>query len=153
MVKSPPKLFANVDSSELYIGNGIGKVSIEFVNNGLSDIKFLTVELGDSVDYDIVESNKKYIGDLDSDDFESIDYRLKLTSEKREILLPLHITYKDSLNNDYSETLELELKIRTAEELGRESSNTLTIVVVLIVIIIIVYIIYRKYKKKKRKRK
>ena len=149
IVKSSPELFAKIDNSELYKGNGIGDVTITFVNNGVADIKFLTVELKSSPDYYITSTNKEYIGDLDSDDFESIDFSLKLTSEKDEIILPLNLHYKDALNNDYSQDIELMLKIRTAEELGKKSNTTTWVVIIIIMVIILGFMFYRSRKKKK----
>jgi len=149
VIKSKPNLFVKIDSSELYKGNGIGDVTITFVNNNVADIRFLTVELLDSEDYDIVSTNRMYIGDLDSDDFESVDFTLKLINEKDSITLPLKISYKDALNNDYSESINVDLRLREAEDVGKATNNTWIIVIVVAAIIIVIYLIYRKLRKRK----
>ena len=57
----------------------------------------------------------------------------------------------DDFYSDYEETIELNLKIRTAEELGKVKSNTGTIVIVVVIVLIIGYIVYRKMKRRKKR--
>lgn len=151
IVKSSPEFFANVDSTELYKGNNIGKVTIKFVNNDVANIKFLTVELKESDDYEILSNNQQYIGDLDSDDYESVDFKIKLKNEDDKIMLPLELVYKDSLNNNYSEKREVELDIRSAKELGVKTNGILQSIIIFLFFLIIGYYSYRKYKKKKKR--
>lgn len=149
MVKATPAIFAKLDSTEIYKGNDIGIVTIKFVNNGLGDAKFLTAELLESKDYEIISSNAEYIGDLGSDDFESVDFRIKLNNEKNVNLL-LRIDYKDSLNKDFSKDFKLPFKIRTAKELGIKTNGTSTTIIIIVIIAIVSYFVYKKYKKKKK---
>ena len=149
VVKGTPEIFAQIEKSEIYKGNDVGVVTIKFVNNGIGDAKFFTAKLLESENYEIISSNMDYIGDLDSDDFESIDFRIKLKKEKTTDLL-LKIDYKDSLNEDYSKEFKLPLEIRGAKELGIKTNGTSTVIIILIVIAIIGYFVYKKYKKKKK---
>ena len=149
VVKGTPSIFAQIEKSEIYKGNDLGAVTIKLINNGIGNAKFLTLELLDSENYEIISSSNNYIGDLDSDDFESVDFRIKLNKEKNTDLL-LKIDYKDSLNEDYSEEFKLPLEIRSAEELGIKTNGTSTAIIVLIILAIIGYFIYRKYRKKKK---
>jgi len=149
IIKGTPKIFAKIEKTGVYKGNEVGDVTIKFVNNGVGDIKFLTVELLESEDYEIISSNKEYIGDLDSDDYESVDFRIKLKKEKTTDLL-LKINYKNSLNEDFSEEFKLPLELRTADELGVKTNGTAYTALVVILLSIVIYFIYRKYKKKKK---
>ncbi len=149
IVKSVPKIFAVVDSTTLYKGNSLGDVTVKFINNDIADVKFLTVKLQNSKDYQIISSAEQYLGDLDSDDFESADFKIKLNNKMDSINIPLSITYKDSLNTDYSQDINLELVILSASESGVSKSNTTTYVLV-IVILVIAYVVYRRYKKGKK---
>jgi len=149
-VKAAPKIFVKVDSTEIHSKNKIGEVTIIFVNNDVADLKFLTVELLESEDYKIINSNKEYVGDLDSDDFESVDFRLNIKSKEDKISLPLKITYTDALNNKHSENIETVLNIYSAKELGiRGGSNSLAVISTLILLGLLFYI-YRRYRKKKK---
>ena len=152
-VKAAPKIFAKVDLTEIHSKNKIGEITITFVNNDIADLKFLTVELLESKDYKIINSNKEYVGDLDSDDFESVDFRLSLKSKEDKINLPLKITYTDALNNKKSENIETVLIIYTPKELGISvGRSSLSIIITLILFGVLIYM-YRKYKKKKKKEK
>jgi hypothetical protein len=153
IVKSEPKIFAKIDDSEIHQKKDLGEITITFVNNDVGDIKFLTIELLNSEDLKTISSNKEYIGDLDSDDFESVDFRIKANVKKEEIIVPLKIDYRDSLNNAYSQKIELIMPIRSAKELGLEAGSRAGIISAVILVIILGYLYYKYRKKKKRKRK
>jgi hypothetical protein len=150
VIKGEPKIFATVDSAQIYKGHNIGEVTLTFVNNNLADLKFLTVEILDSDDYKILSADKEYVGDLDSDDFESVDFKLKVDNKKI-IPLKLKLTYMDALNKEYSEEINVDFKILSAGELGIKSNNTAKIIFVVLVGGGIGYYFYKKHKKKKRK--
>ncbi|MDD5192052.1 MAG: hypothetical protein PHH54_05780 [Candidatus Nanoarchaeia archaeon] len=149
IVKGIPNIIAQIEKSEIYKGNDIGTVTVKFVNNGVGNVKFLTVELLNSENYEIISSNIDYIGDLDSDDFESVDFRIKIKKEETTDLL-LKMDYKDSLNEDYSKEFKLPLEIRSAKELGITTNGTSTTIVIVLIIAVAGYFIYRKFRKKKK---
>jgi hypothetical protein len=150
VIKSEPKIFAKIDSTEIYKGSDTGEVTITFVNNHLANLKFLTVELLDSEEYKIISANKEYIGDLDSDDFESVDFRLKIDNEKM-IPLKLKISYMDALNKEYSEEMVVDFNVMSASELGISSNGTSQAIFGIIILGVIGYYFYKRYKKKKKK--
>ncbi len=152
MIKSDPSIFMQLESSEIYQGKNIGDVSFKFVNNGTSDIKFLTVNLIESADYEIISDNKNYIGDLDSDDFQSATFNLKINSKKTSIDIPVSISYRDSMNNPYIKEIHATLNIRSASELGKSNGNYLWIILILIIIAAgVIYYFYQRSKRKKNK--
>jgi hypothetical protein len=144
-----PKMFALVEETEIYQSNLMGEVTVKFVNNDVSDIKFLTVELKDTEDYEILSPYKQYIGDLDSDDFESIDFKLRVSKESGEVVLPLKMGYKDVKNNYFEEEKNVILKLRTAEDLRVTNNHTLKYSIVAIAILLVFYYFYRRYRKKR----
>jgi hypothetical protein len=150
-VKAAPKIFAVIDSSEIHSKNKIGEITITFVNNNVADIKFLTVELLESEDYKVINSNKEYVGDLDSDDFESVDFRLSIKSKEDKIILPLKIAYTDALNNKKLENIETVLIIYSAKELGLKTNGTRTAIILTLILLGVLIYVFRRYKKKKVK--
>jgi hypothetical protein len=151
IVKGSPKMFVKISDSEVYKENKIGDVTITFVNNDVANLKFLTVELMESEDYEIISSNREYIGDLDSDDFESVDFRISVNDKAGDVMLPLTVSYKDSLNEDYSENFTALLKMRSAKELGISEGSSWTWIILLIIILIAGYFGYRKFFIKKKR--
>jgi hypothetical protein len=157
VVGSSPDIYVVIDSSDLVAGKKTGKVSFKFVNKGVTDVKFLDVTLKDTEEYEIISASKEYIGNIDSDDFESVDFELYLNNNvdpenAGTIDFPLHIEFKDANNIDYEEDITLKYKIYTAEEKGQAKSRSATIIVVVIVVMIIVWIAYRKWEKRRKKK-
>jgi hypothetical protein len=150
LIKSEPKIFATVSSSNIYLGKPTGDITINFVNNDIANVKYLTVELLSSPDYTILSDNIKYIGDLDSNDFDSVDFNLKVSPEKTEIPLLLKIEYRDSINTFYSKDLKLDLKIRDSKDLGITNNNTTYLIIIIIIAIAFVSYLYVKIRHKKK---
>ena len=153
LVKSTPKLFIKAESSNIYGKGDVGEISLTFVNNDVGDIKFLTIELLESDNYAILSTNKEYIGDLDSDDFESVDFKIRLKTKQRKITLPLIIDYRDALNKEYHKEISANLNILTAKEAGKKTTSTLSIIIWLVILGGLGYGVYKKYFKKKKLKK
>ena len=132
-----------------------GEVTIKFVNKGVSDIKFLYVKIEESDDYELLSSDDSYIGNIDSDDFETADFRLFVEStDKKQVLLPIILEYKDTNNNDYKDSIELALNLYTAAEakkLGLKNENGFVGILIVIIIVAIGLWYYRKQRKNKKK--
>lgn len=152
IVASVPKLFAEVKSSEIYKGQNIGKITTTLANNGLANIKFLTIELKTGDNYEIINSRKIYIGSLDSDDSQGTDFRIKVNDKLNEIPINFILTYKDSLNRDYTQEVSPVLHIGTRKELGIQKSYTGTVVIVLIILAVLGYWYYKRHKKSNAKK-
>ncbi|MFH1669702.1 MAG: hypothetical protein ABIA62_07285 [Candidatus Woesearchaeota archaeon] len=155
IVGAEPDLYVVIDSSDLVAGKKNGKVSFKFVNRGVTDIKFLDVILLDSEDYEVVSAREEYIGNIDSDDFESVDFDIYLknndnTEKQGHLNFPITITFKDANNKDYDKDVSLEYKIYTAKEKGEAKSQSALLIVVALVIIIVVWIVYRRWEKKRK---
>lgn len=145
IVGSKPILDINVESSELIAGRK-GTVSIEIVNRGLTDTKFLNVRLLFSENFQALSSNTVYVGDVDSDDVEDIDFEL-LAVQQGFVELPLQLTYRDANNKPYTESFSVQARVYSIDEakaLGLLPSNTRAVVILTIVAIIILYFILRR---------
>ncbi|MBR9703995.1 hypothetical protein GOV12_01180 [Candidatus Pacearchaeota archaeon] len=151
-IRSEPSIFVILEESEIYSGSTVGEISLKFINDGTTDIKFLTVDLSETDKYSLLVDKKNYVGDLDSDDFQTVEYKIKLNREDyTEVELPIIISYKDSLNKEYSNEFKVTLNIRDAKDVGVSSNNYYILIVVgiIILIIIIVIVIVRRSRRKK----
>jgi hypothetical protein len=151
-INSKPVLTVTPESGLLLKGQE-NKVTIKIVNKGLADAKFLEFEAGGSTNYNIIGTQKVYIGNIDSDDFDSIDFNIfiKPTSVSA-INFPIIIKYKDSLNQEYTENFNIQLKAYSQQEAvqqGLIKKNNTFMIVLGVVITITLYIIYRRLKKRK----
>lgn len=148
-ISAAPKIFAEIASSDIYEGNLLGSIDIRVANTGVGDIKFLVAELLPSAQYEVIGSNKDYIGKIDSDEYETVDFKIKVTDVKNTQLL-LKLDYSDSNNKEYTKTLEIPLRVISAKDAGiKQNSNTLIILVIIGVLIL--YVVYRQIRKRSRK--
>ncbi len=149
-IGSAPVLIAELKSSEIYSGNLLGNIKIKVINDNVGNVKFLKVNLEESPDYKIIGSNLDYIGDLNSDDFSEVSFKINIQSGKKSIVFPITLSYKDSLNRDYNQKLNINFNIPTAKEAGIKTSKAGFIIIILI-IAVVAYFVYRKYIKSKLK--
>jgi len=152
IVKSKPRMYVQIEESDVYREKNVGEITVKFVNNDVADFKFLTVELQESDRYTILSPKKVYVGDLDSDDFESVDYRIKVKG-KDEILIPLKITYQDSMNNPISDDVSAVLTLYSGKDLGKVESNKVRNVIVVLVVIGGGWWFWKRWKRKKKREK
>ncbi|MFH1212096.1 MAG: COG1361 S-layer family protein [Candidatus Woesearchaeota archaeon] len=149
VVEGKPDLVIGVESSTVYSDSRVGKITLKFVNKGLGDIKFLDVKLGDSDDFDIISSSsEEYIGNLDSDDFDTVEFTIS-ADKSGEIILPLAVEYKDSSNNDYSDEYSIPLNVITTGEAGIKQNSTGTIILIIILVIVVLFFVVRRIRKKR----
>jgi hypothetical protein len=152
IVGSSPKLLAELSSSDIYKGNNLGNVKIKVINNNVGNVKFLQVNLADSEDYTILGSSMDYVGDLNSDDFSDVSFKISVNDNAETIELPITLLYKDALNKDYTQEVKVQFKIPTAAEAGIKTSSS-GLIVIIVIIAIVGFIIYRRYNKNIMKQK
>lgn len=150
---SEPETTAQVEEG-LFIKGKENEISIKIINKGFSNIKFLEINLGSSTYYSLNSPNKIYIGDIDSDDFDSADFKILLKENiPNTINLPVSITYKNAKNKENTESFNLQIRtysVKEATQLGLIKKNNALLISIIISVVIIGYIIYRKIKKKIR---
>lgn len=130
--------------------------SVKVTNKGLSNVKFLEIELRGGIYYTILSQKNVYVGDVDSDDFDTADFNIFFKENApSSVNLPVVVRYKDGLNNEYEENFNLQATTYTkkqAMDLGLiTKSNTQTYIIAVIAVVVI-YFIYRSIKKRRKKR-
>jgi hypothetical protein len=118
VVSAEPNIVADIESSDILASGSSGNVVLNFVNKGLTDIKFLTVTLNNG-DYDLISPNKVYIGNLNSDDFDTAQFKIYAKSSNGFVPLNVSIDYRDGNNKEYSEERMIPLRVYSNEELSR----------------------------------
>jgi len=160
IIGGEPKFHVEIKESNLYNKRDTGEITINFVNTGLTKIKFLTVELGKSKkvfdifgykilekdNYKILSEDKVYVGDIDPDDDDSVEFRLKLNSFSNKINLPVKLNFKDGINNEYTKDLNAELEIYSKKEMGFKA-NYNGVKILFVILLVILFFGYRKWKK------
>ncbi len=147
-VSSEPELIAVLDSSDIYKDSRKGKVNVRFVNKGLPNLKFVDVEILDSEDYKVLSPSKKYLGNIDSDDYESAEFNIEALKDS--IQLEFLVTYTDSLNRAYEEKKVVPLNLISKEDAGIKESNHKYTWLAVVLLAIGLFWFFRKRKKNKQ---
>ena len=123
----------------------------------MSDIKFAYLSVSDIVGIRFISEKEQYIGDIDSDDFDSVEFKIYFKGDAPSTInLPLNVRYKDSLNKQYAEEFSLPLRVYTKEQaiqLGLLKKSNITTYVGVVIVLIIVWFVYRRIKKRRRAKK
>jgi len=152
-VGDEPNITTNIESSTILTAMETGTVTINIINKGLIGIKFLTVKLNQTSNYEILSaSNEVYIGNLDVDDYETVEYKIFVNENADSIILPLQLEYRDDNNKLFTEQKNLKLKLYTAEEitkLGLRTTDSTLSIIGFLVLIVILYFGYKRLRRRK----
>ena len=151
-INGKPELSLNADNF-LLVGNN--KLTIKITNSGLAQAKFLELNAQSGAGYSIISSSKVYIGDLNSDDFDtfSLDIYAKNSGT---IMVPVEMKYRDFANNDYTKNFDVPVRVYSQDEalkLGLVQKSNTGVYIGLAVLVIILYIVYSRLRKWQRKKK
>lgn len=129
MVYDKPQFLVNLEDSEVYEQLDNGNIVISLSNTGTSTLKFVTLELKESAAYQVLSAKKVYLGNLESDDYETAEFMIHPTNEESQsIPLNLLVEYKDNYNQAYNKMEVVELPIYSQEDAVRyglkETANT-----------------------------
>lgn len=147
VVNAQPELSVAIDATTFKKKTKPGTVSLKIVNKGIVDLKYVAVRLIQTQDYDVLSSsNERYVGNLDSDDFESVDFTVKPNVESPR--LKVQVDFKDPYNLDFHQEHDLPLRIITDKDLGKDGFPTGTLIIALLVIGGLAYWYFRRRKKR-----
>ena len=147
-----PDYFLSVEDSSSKV-KGKGKLVVSISNRGSETLKYTLLTLEKSEDYDILSPNNVYVGNLESDDFETAEYNVYFKNPGV-IPLKVKVSFKDSFGNVYEDSEILNYNVydfKTAEKYGFASKNN-SIYFVLILLLFVLLFFYFKSKNKKLKK-
>ncbi len=150
-VSTLPEIQIDIDKNEVRQALNAGNIVIKLSNTGLADLKFLTLKLQPSEDYNIMSSPQVYIGNLESDDYETAEFKI-LAKSKDKLDLKLLLTYRDAFNSEH----ESEEVVNVANYAGLsvvqlvfKQGGGLFTLIFYIVLISFIYIAFKEWRKTK----
>jgi len=157
MLESNIDYVLDIDETEVKSIGQNGNVDIKISNPSVGSIRYLTIELIKSKQYKILSSSKIYVGNVDSDDFETVGFKIYLNSankDNQDASLRLKLTYKDDYNKEYIAEEDVSLPIYSSNELKKyglvpNKNNSGLIFLVVLILVISGFIWYKKNKEKK----
>jgi len=149
-----PELLAYVDTSDVYGSSQTGEVTVRFVNHGVTDIKFLRASVLESDTYAVLSQPEVYVGNVDSDDYETASFDLALERVKgSQVSVPLLLEYRDANNNLFEEQVDVVLRLYSssqAKKLGLKEGSGFGGFLIMLLIVGGGLYGYRRWKKKKK---
>ena len=99
-----------------------------------------------------------YIGNIDSDDYETIEFTLNVKSKDEVVKLPLELIYMDSTNKEFTQTKSISLRMFSksdAQKVGMVEKKSIgfTIVILIVAVGLGGYFWWRRKKKKELQKK
>lgn len=147
VVGTSPELIVEIKSSDIYQGNLLGNIKLNVINDNVGDIKFLKVTLEESDSYKIIGADMDYIGDLKSDDFSDVSFKVRLDKNSKSVDFPVTLKYKDSLNRDYEQKAVLSYPLPTPAEAGIIKSKSWMFILLVVIIVGAIFMYKRKRNK------
>jgi len=155
IVGDKPILEPLIDSTSIYMKGQVGDVGISFVNKGTTNVKLLDVELKESDYIKVISSQKVYLGNVDSDDYELAEFKIYVNDlDDSKVPLIINYNYLDPNNNQYEEQKTLYIDIYSKSEAKKYgldgASSGAGGIFAIIIIVVIGYFGYRWWKKRKK---
>lgn len=155
-VYSEPIIDLRLSSQDIY-SEGRGRITLAISNPGTSVVKGTRLEILDSEGYEILDGQFQYVGDLNPDDFQTLQFDTFIKSQIDS--LQARLIYLDSYNNEIVKEIDVPIRTYSKEELNRlglrgssgSGPGLLTYIVVLI-LVGAAFFIGRKFGYKKAKK-
>lgn len=154
-VTANPSLSYAADAEDAIIGKQ-GTIRLQIINKGFSDARFVSVRILPER-FTLLSENQIYIGEIESDDFETINIDAVFT--ERNPRLGAVIEYINFENEKVIENIDLPLTVYTqerAEQLGlvqRSNTGTLVFGVIALILIIVLWRIIKKQRRRNRSKR
>ena len=144
-IDATPDLTIALESADTFTRGSTGKVSIEVVNEGFIDAKFVKLTLEPTDDYEVTSINEFYIGNLDSDDVETEDFTIKISDSVDKEIIPLKVKleYRGEGNNiGYTKEDTVNIKILSEEDYATrlQENKTSSMIIWILIAIPVIFI-------------
>ena len=141
-----------VETKDAIIGRQ-GKVSLEIINEGLGEIKAVSVDI-DPKGFEVTSKEKVFVGTVNAEDSDIVTWDVIFKDDNP--TLNAVITYKDFDNKEQTKSVSLPVKVYTQEEAleaGLIKKSNSGMYLGIIITLVLIYVIYRQMKKRNRKKK
>ena len=130
MVNAQPDVSVVVDSTKAQKTTGPATVSLKIVNKGIANLKYVTLRLMPNKDYELLSpSNEAYVGNIDSDDFQTVDFMLNVKAKNP--VLNVSLDFRDPYNKRFEQKYTIPFRLLTDQELGTGGNGFAVVLVIL----------------------
>lgn len=150
-VAAAPELSFTVSETNQII-NQQGTITLQIINNGLADARFVSVRmLPDG--FTALSDTDVYIGTIDSDDFETVSF--DVVFKRDDPVFNAIIEYRDLDNQRITRSVALPIEAYTqeeAEQIGLVTASNTLFYVIVVVILVVLWFVWRSFRKRRRMR-
>ncbi|MBI5398684.1 hypothetical protein HZB03_04435, partial [Candidatus Woesearchaeota archaeon] len=157
LVYDGPSYVLNVEDRTLQAQNKKGKVTVSISNTGSGDMKYVTLEILPSDKYVVLSKDAEYLGNLESDDFETAEFEIYPATNGLLVPIDVSVRYKDSFNKEYADKRQVKLQLYSSAELKKyeltPKQSRVWLVVALFVVLLAAWIAYRRWERKRLRKR
>lgn len=118
VVGGEPVIETGINSKEIKTPGSSGSVTLRMVNRGEGMAKYAELSVAENEGYDILSSDSFYIGNIDSDDYQTAEVELYAEPESENLVLPVTISYRDTEGNMVKKEKEVDVKLHSPDQLA-----------------------------------
>ncbi|MEA1869470.1 MAG: NEW3 domain-containing protein [Euryarchaeota archaeon] len=147
-VSSGNTLFVYLDSQYELTAGVIGEITIGVANCGLARVKHVALAIADGDRFKLIDSDTRYIGDIENDDYDTVDFRI-LPESSDCSNVTVDVSYDDDYGNTYSMTTEIPIKVYTSEEMKAiaPKSGGYTGIIISALVLLLAYLFRKRIKR------
>ncbi len=152
-VGGTPDLEVGLNTEEA-LTDGTREITLRLVNQGHGSADFVSLQLRENDQVEVIGSNDVYIGSMDPDDFQTASFQVNIDSDQESVdaplQLPVEVTYTDR-EGEQSEVQDVEAEVYSQQELrqyGLGGGNNLLPVAVVALVLVVGGVVYWRRKRK-----
>ncbi len=117
------------------------RLTIDIVNRNPGTAYYTTASIESPAA--VIERNEIYVGNLESDDFDSVDFDLKIKSDVQPGQYPVHVTmtYKDADSDTFQKTDTVNINVISAKEANAGTQSELPLLNIVIGILVLLVLV------------
>ena len=120
-VYADPFLSLRIDKQDFYT-KGKNKITLAVANPSQSTLKGVEIEILEDENYNVITGGYNYIGDLNVDDFQTLQTDIFVNNENTE--LKIKVSFSDSYNQKISKIYNLPLSLYSEKKAGEIGVST-----------------------------
>jgi hypothetical protein len=147
-VSSGNTLFVYLDSQDELTAGVVGEITIGVANCGLARVKHVALAIADGDRFKLIDSDTRYIGDIENDDYDTVDFRI-LPESSDCSNVTVDVSYDDDYGNTYSMTTEIPIKVYTSKEMKAiaPKSGGYTWMIIAALVLLLAYLFRKRIKR------
>jgi len=149
VVSAESKFIVSLESQDVLLPGSAGSATVKIANAGIQEAKFVILTAFKSDVFQDVSPKISYIGKINSDDYDTQKFELKVSKYALPGSYPLElkVEYQDPFGNSYEEIYNVSVRIYSPSEIPQSRVSPVYMFGLFVVIVIFVYLVYKKLKK------